>query len=525
MVNIDTEKDIERLRQVARLLSLENARLHERLQQLVAQLADARGEERGQLELELGRLREQLERQNRTLYGRSSERRTEPDQTKKSKKEQPPQPGHGPTPQPELPIVEVVEPLDPPDCTCPQCGGQLAPMDGQFEEADEVDVVERSFRIVRRKRQKYTCRCGACVETPLLAPRVVPGGRYSNAFAVAVAIAKYADHLPLARQVGQMRRLGLKVTSQALWDQLWALYGVLAPSYEAVQDYVLSVAVIGADETTWPLMEKGKTTKCWAWAVCRTDAVFYLIQPTRSEAGAAAVLRDFSGTVIADGYSAYTALRETRARAYEQPGLPLPEGADAVTRPPPPFRIANCWAHARRRFVDCEPNAPQVKEVLDLIRDLYAVEAEVREAGDDDLLGRLAHARATRSTPLVVRIFAWARAQVARPTSGLATAIHYLVGHEAGLRVFLSDARVDIDNNRTERGMRGPAVGRRNHYGSKTERGTQVAALFYTLIESAKLAGLDPAAYLLEATLRALANPGTVTLPRDLLAERHAASV
>lgn len=524
MVNIDTEKDIERLRQAARLLALENTRLHDRLQQLVRQLADARGDQRGQLELELSRLREQIERQNRTLYGRSSERRTGSDPAKASPKK-PPQPGHGPSPQPELPIVEVVEPLDPPDCTCPQCGGQLAPMDGQFEEADEVDVVERSFRIVRRKRQKYTCRCGGCVETSPLAPRVVPGGRYSNAFAVAVAIAKYADHLPLARQVAQMRRLGLKVTSQTLWDQLWALYGVLAPSYEAVQDYVLSELVIGADETTWPLMEEGKTTKCWAWAICRQDAVFYTIQMTRSEAGAAAVLRDFSGTVIADGYSAYTALRKTRKDAYEQPRLPLSGPTDAAaTGPPPPFRIANCWAHARRRFVDCETNAPQVREVIDLLRDLYAVEADVREAGDDDLLGRLARARAERSAPLVDRIFAWARAQVVRPTSGLGTAISYLVDHEAGLRVFLADARVDIDNNRTERGMRGPAVGRRNHYGSKTERGTQVAALFYTLIESAKLAGVDPAIYLAEATRRALENPGTVTLPHELRAEPHAAS-
>jgi len=521
MVNIDTEKDIERLRQVARLLLQENTRLHERLQQLVVQLADARGEQRTQLELELGRLREQLERQNRMLYGRSSERRAPPSGSKTPAESDRPRQGHGPTAQPELPIVEVVELLDPPDCTCPQCGGTLRPMDGQFEQADEIDVVERSFRIVRHKRQKYSCRCGACVETAPLAPRVVPGGRYSNAVAVAVAIAKYADHLPLARQVSQMRRHGLKVTSQLLWDQLWALYGVLAPSYEAVQDYVLSDLVIGADETTWPLMEEGKTTKCWAWAICRADAVFYRILPTRSEEGAAAVLRNFSGTVVADGYSAYTALRKTRVRDYEQRRLPLAEGASG---PPPPFRIANCWAHARRRFVDCQANAPQVSEILDLLRDLYAVEADVRQAGEDDLLGRLARARATRSTPLVESIFAWARAQVARPTSGLATAITYLLDHEAGLRVFLSDARVDIDNNRTERGMRGPAVGRRNHYGSKTERGTQVAALFYTLIESAKLAGLDPAAYLAEATRRVLDNPGTVTLPRDLLAERHPAS-
>lgn len=522
MVNIETEKDIERLRQVARTLSVENARLHERLQRLVVQLADARGEEQGgQLALEIERLQDQIQRLNRAHFGPSSERRGEKSSPKKFEEDKPPKTGHGPTPQPELPIVEFIETLDEPDCSCPKCGGRLRPMDGQFEEAEEIDVVERSFRLVRRKRQKYSCRCGACVETPLAVPRVIPGGRYSNAFAVAVAIGKYADHLPLARQVAQMRRLGLTVTTQTLWDQLWALYGVLAPSYEAVQDYVLTAPAIGADETTWPLMENGGTKKWWAWAICREDAAFYCILPTRAEEGAALALKDYSGTIVADGYSAYTALRKTRARAYEQPDLALGETSPA-SGPPPPFLIANCWAHARRRFVDCEGNAPQVTEVLDLIAELYAIEAEIRKEAGDDFLERLAEARAQRSAPLVDRIFKWARTQVARPTSGLATAISYLVEHEVGLRVFLADARVEIDNNRTERRMRGPAVGRRNHYGSRSERGTRVAALFYSLIESAKMAGLDPAAYLEEATRRALANPGTVTLPRDLLAERQA---
>src|SRR2546422_4805390 len=87
-------------------------------------------------------------------------------------------------------------------------------MTGQYEEAEEIDVVERSFRIVRHRRQKYTCRCGACVETALGPPKLLAGGRYSVDFGVAVAIAKYGDHLPLARQVRQMARLGLTTDAQ-----------------------------------------------------------------------------------------------------------------------------------------------------------------------------------------------------------------------------------------------------------------------------------------------------------------------
>ena len=103
----------------------------------------------------------------------------------------------------------------------PSCGGDLEPMAGQFEEADEVDVVERSFRIVRHKRQKYRCRCGAGIETALGPDKLVAGGRYSIDFAVDVAIAKFADHLPLERHVRQTARDDLDVDSSTLWEQTW----------------------------------------------------------------------------------------------------------------------------------------------------------------------------------------------------------------------------------------------------------------------------------------------------------------
>jgi len=107
-------------------------------------------------------------------------------------------------------------------------------------------------------------------------------------------------------------------------------------------------------------------------------------------------------------------------------------------------------------------------------------------------------------------------AQRVLPQSGLGKAIAYTDGLWPGLVRFLDDSAIPLDNNATERALRGVVVGRKNHYGSKSLRGTQVAALFYSLLESAKLIGVDPAAYLAEATRRAIANPGTVTLPIDL---------
>jgi transposase len=144
------------------------------------------------------------------------------------------------------------------------------------------------------------------------------------------------------------------------------------------------------------------------------------------------------------------------------------------------------------------------------------VEREIREANVSDRLVHAAQLRRERSGPIVEALYVWMREQRALPRSALGKAIAYTAGLWGGLTRFLDDPQIPLDNNATERGLRGVVVGRKNHYGSRSLHGTRVAALFYTLLESAKLAGIDPAIYLAEATRRAIASPGTVTLPRDL---------
>lgn len=501
VINVATEKNIETLRQVAVLLERENSRLHTRLQELAEKLAHAEGKDAASLQLEIAHLNETLANRNRAIFGPSSEKRPRTDTTAKTK-DFTTQRGHGPSEQPELPIVEVVHELDEPDKVCPSCGGQLAAMDGQFEESEEIDVIERSFHIVRHKRKKYTCKCGGCVDTALGPPKLIPGGRYSIGFATAVAIAKYADHMPLARQVRQMLRAGLTVTTQTLWDQLFALSRHLEPTYEALHAQVLSSPVVGADETTWRLMEPSRPKTWWAWSVTSTDAVYYHIHPSRSVQAASAILCDYGGIVVCDGYTAYSALRKDRAASRDGP---------------PPFTLAHCWAHVRRKFFEAEPHDPRAGEMLDLIAKLYEVEAEARASGNGALHDRRAELREARSRDAVAEIRRWMLEQRALPGSALGKAIRYADGIWLGLTRFLDHPAVDLDNNATERTMRGVAVGRKNHYGSRSLRGTRVAALFYSLIESAKLAGAEPAAYVREATRRAIESPGTVTLPRDLL--------
>jgi transposase len=495
VIDLARESRPEVLREVARLQQQEIEKLHRRLGELAALLAKAKGEDATKaLQLELLRLREQLAAREQKLFGRSLEQRrsTEKGEAPAEGAAAPASPrrGHGPRSQPELPIVEVVHTLDEPDRACPACGGELAEMAGQSEDSEEIDVLERSYRLVRHRRQKYRCACGGCVDTALGPPKLVPGGRYSVDFAVAVAVAKYVDHLPLARQVRQMARAGLSVDTQTLWDQLFAVQRHLLPTYEALHALVLAAPVVGADETTWPLLEKGGGKRWYAWSIACPEAVFYRIDPSRSARAAGEILREYRGVVVADGYSAYATLARERGG----------------------FTLAHCWTHLRRKLVEAEAAYPQAGEALESIATLYAIEAELAGAAPD---ARRA-ARCERSRPLVDALRAWLDGVRALPESALGKAIAYADGLWLGLVRFLGDPAIPIDNNATERAMRSVVLGRKNHYGSKSLRGTQVAALFYSLVESAKLAGLEPAGYLAEATRRAIANPGTVTLPRNL---------
>jgi len=495
LLNLATETDIERLRQAALLLEQENARLFRRLERLAAELREARGDEAQSLQLEIAHLREQLASRTQALFGDSSERRPCAEHEKAEDRQQP-RPGHGPRQQKALPIVEVVHELDEPDRMCPACGGDLEPMAGQFEEADEIDVVERSFRIVRHKRQKYRCRCGEKIETALGPDKLVPGGRYSIDFAVDVAIAKFADHLPLERQVRQMARDGLDVDSSTLWEQTWHLSQHLLPTYDANHAHVLTSDVIAVDETWWRLMKKGASKRWWVWSVAREDAVSYRLLPSRSTDSARTVLGGYAGVALCDGYKAYDVLARERGRS--------------------DLTLAHCWAHVRRKFVEAEPHYPEAGEILDRIGQLYAIEAEAKRASPEERLATLAALRAKESKPVLDEIRTWLITQRALPRSGLGKAIAYTGGLWTGLVRFLENPKIPLDTNGVERALRGVAVGRKNHYGSRSERGTRVAALFYSLIESAKLCGVEPRAYLREATLRAIRKPGTVTLARDL---------
>jgi transposase len=494
---VDRIGDFETAKQYLRLYEKENERLHRRLQQLVTEVATLRGQDGAeQLALELAKVQEQLANLQRTAFAESSEQRKTP--REESPKEKAPKTGHGPRPQPQLPIQEVLCQLADEDRACPSCGNELLEMAGVTEDSEQITIVQRHFVLQQIRRQKYRCKCHIGVQTAPGPTKNVVGGRYSLEFAVEVALNKYADHLPLERQRRIMAREGLIVDTQTLWDQIEPLARHLQPSCDGLRQYVLGSDIIAADETWWRLMNEDSSKRWWAWGIATHDAVWYGIDPSRSAAAAKKMLGDYTGIVMCDGYAAY----------------------DTVAAANKGVKLVHCWAHARRKFIEAEQAYPvQAKVALDMIGELFAVERELDDPepldGDAKQLAietRLA-VRAAQSRPILDRLRSWALEQLALPRSSIRKAIEYMLHYWPGLTAFLDEPLVPLDNNRIERALRGMVIGRKNHYGSRSRRGTEVAALFYSLIESCKLRGVDPRAYLLNAADISIHHPGTVALP------------
>lgn len=497
MLNLAKEKDIEVLRQAALLLERENQRLTAKLLELTRQLLAADDKDKGQLALRLAEVERQLAAAQKKIFGDSSERRTDGESTSAALGPKLPPKGHGRTAQPQLRLLEISHTIDPTAQVCTACGGALEAWAGQGETSDIIDVLRREFVLVRHTQQKYVCACGGCVVTAPGPDKLVPGARYSVSMAVLVAVMKYLDHMPLERMVRSFSRDGLVVTSQSLWDCVDQVAFVVLPAYRRLHKYILAQDIVGADETWWRLMgqkeDKGSTKRWQIWIAAVPNAVMYQLHDSRAKRAAEDMFEDYEGILLCDGYSVY----------------------EAFAKECPRVVLAHCWAHVRRKFVEVEESFPEeTKPVLALIRALYEVEDLCPRGPPGDALR--AELRSTRSRALVDQIEAWVWQTYPQllPESGLAKAIRSMGRLWRGLRLFLEVPQLDIDNNGSERAARGPVVGRKNHYGSRSVRGTEVAAILYSLLESAKLAGVDPAAYL-EHAVRCGLRGEEIPLPHE----------
>jgi transposase len=479
-VDLRSEHDIEQLRLVALAQQVQIEQLLRMLRAKCAELAALKGNEK-----ELQQTLALIQELSRTAS--PSPPPTGKEQTPGSAQPAKDRQHFGSTEQPMLPSVEQVFELDAADKTCPSCGGDLRPMKGQFESSEMVDVVEVSYRVVQVKQQKYACKCGGCVETAPGPERATPGGRYSLDFAIKVAIDKYLDHIPLARQQRILRRHGLVITTQTLWDQLHLLGRRLEAASRALLARVLAQPVIGLDQTSWKRLDTHGGRPWQMWCLTAPGVVVHRIRDDKGAATFKSLVGAYRGVIVCDALKTH----EAGAR-----------GNDAIA-------LAGCWAHVFRKFEDAAADHPEAHLALQWIRRLY--EIDDRAEGD---LEKKAALRRGESAELVATFKAWIWSQAALKTLSIGNAAAYVVANWDRLTRFLHDARIPLDNNATERGIRGPVVGRKNHFGSRSSRGTEVASLFYSLLETAKLQGIDPARYLREAALAHAR--GEVLLPCDL---------
>jgi transposase len=386
-----------------------------------------------------------------------------------------------------LPRQEVVhQPADDGACKCPDCGKGMARLGEDVTEV--LDYVPGHFQVIRHVRPKYACTaCDAITQAP--APAMpTPRGRATSATLAHLLVSKYCDHLPLYRQSEIYAREGLEIDRSTLGDWVGQAAWLLDPVVAAIRKHVFAAEKIHGDDTTVPVLTPGlgRTATGRLWVYVRDDRLFagaaapaaaYFYSPDRGAEHPTAHMVSFTGFLQADGYAGFE-------------GLYNP----ARTKPGPIVEVA-CWAHCRRKFYDVweATKSPVAKEALDRIAAVYAIEDKARFAPAAE---RVEHRRET--APLLAAFFVWAGATVVRLSGKLelAKAFRYTISRREELTRFVTDGRLEVDNNVAENAMRGIALGRKNYLFCGSDAGGERAAAIYTLVATAKLNGLNPEAYL-----------------------------
>jgi transposase len=374
--------------------------------------------------------------------------------------------------------VEVHEP----PCTCPNCGGAMRKLGEDVTEV--LDYVPASFKVIRHVRPKLSCRvCETIVQVPM--PSLpIERGKPGPGLLAHVLVSKYADHLPLYRQAEIYAREGVDLERSTLADWIGRSASLVDPLVAALRKSVLSSDVLHGDDTPVPVLAPGlgKTRTGRLWTYVRDGrpygsdqppaAVFFYSADRKGE-HPRGHLKNFTGILHADGYAGFNPVFET----------------GQVTE-------AACWAHVRRKFFDEHATSPSplTSEALVRIGALYGIEDTIRGKPPD----ARRRSRQDQAAPVLAELKAWLETTLPRLSakSDLAKAMRYTIGRWAALSRYIDDGRIEIDNNAAERSIRGIALGRKNWLFAGSDAGGERAAIIYSLIETCKLNGIDPEAYL-----------------------------
>jgi transposase len=396
-------------------------------------------------------------------------------------------------PLPEgLPRTVIIHDLGAEAKRCPHDGTALTVM-GE-DTSEQLDIVPAQVRVLVHRRLKYACPC--CRQYVVTAPlpaQPVPRSQASPGLLATVAVAKYADALPLYRQSAQLQRLGVEFPRQTLASWMVRVGELIQPLVNLLRDWLLEGGYVQMDETAVQVLkEPGRAAQSGSFMWVQRSGgrertvVLFDYDPSRAATVPQRLLAGFRGYLQTDGYAGYQAV----------------VAANGLT-------AVYCLAHARRYFTDglkalgVNPNrlpsavpdkARRLVKALTFIRHLYAIEHRLRDATPE---ARYA-ARQAESVPVWAALQSWVQSvtPTVLPSSALGAALAYLHKHWDGLTRYCEDGRLEIDNNRCENAIRPFVTGRKNWLFSDTVRGAESSANLYSLIETAKANGLEPYAYL-----------------------------
>src|SRR5438105_4161304 len=398
-------------------------------------------------------------------------------------------PARGPLPE-HLPREEMTHPAP---CACPTCGGALRRIGEKITET--LDYVPGRFKVIRHIREKLSCRsCDTVVAAP--APdHAIARGRAGAGLLAHIVVSKYDDHLPLYRQAEIFAREGVNLETSTLSGWFGATAAAFNPLIDVLAAEVMASDTLHVDDTPVPVLAPGtgktKTGRLWIYvrderpfAGARPPAALFFYSPDRKGIHPRAHLKAFRGTIHADGYAGFNELFA---------GNRIVEAA--------------CWAHVRLKFFDVHAanGSPTAKEALERIGKLYDIEKQINGRVPD----HRRRERQQRSKPIAAALAVWAdetRRKLSRK-SELAAAFRYMRARWAALVRCFDDGRLALDNNPAERALRCVAIGRKNYLFAGSDAGGRRAAAMYSLVESAKLNGLNPQHYLADVLTRIADHP------------------
>jgi transposase len=472
----DLRRENAELRQQVGYWKTQHARAVHRAEQLEAEVEQLRGENRKLRDQLFGRKSETGSAQDRSngLEGDGDQARSTPPKRGQRKD----RPGPPRRDYSHLPVVEELRELPENQRVCPQCGAALSPSD--TEDSEQIEIEVRAYRRqIRRRRYQRTCTCANCPRTVTAtpAPKLIPKGVLGVSVWVEILLDKFFSHRPTERLLAQWRLLGLDVAAGTVAGGLERLEPLFQPLYDALLLRNAAAAFAQADETRWMVFvaQEGKVGyRWWLWVFLGEDTVVFRLDPTRShDVPEGHFPAEARVVLMVDRYSAYKAMAQVKL-------------GNVV--------LVFCWAHVRRDFVTVGKGWPEHKEWalawLGRIRALYRHDRRRRsaQAGSGEFTAADVELRQT-----VAAMQTQAHAELADPklSTPCRKVLTSLEEHWSGLTRFLDDGRIPLDNNASERRVRGPALGRKNYYGSGALWSGRLAATLFSLLATLTLAQIN----------------------------------